>query len=89
MGAFSAVGEPLPNIQLFNFSCQRKSWKRRFFALDDFTICYFKCEQVSAELGAFLGVVEDTGYASGHTEGDGTVFCPSACASTTPVLCLW
>ncbi|GAB1301753.1 Pleckstrin homology domain-containing family A member 2 [Apodemus speciosus] len=23
----------------------RKSWKRRFFALDDFTICYFKCEQ--------------------------------------------
>ncbi|XP_034821869.1 pleckstrin homology domain-containing family A member 2 isoform X3 [Pan paniscus] len=24
---------------------QRKSWKRRFFALDDFTICYFKCEQ--------------------------------------------
>ncbi|KAB0389993.1 hypothetical protein E2I00_007348, partial [Balaenoptera physalus] len=24
---------------------QRKSWKRRFFVLDDFTICYFKCEQ--------------------------------------------
>ncbi|XP_045142647.1 pleckstrin homology domain-containing family A member 2 isoform X2 [Echinops telfairi] len=24
---------------------QRKSWKRRFFALDSFTICYFKCEQ--------------------------------------------
>ncbi|XP_046948407.1 pleckstrin homology domain-containing family A member 2 isoform X2 [Lynx rufus] len=24
---------------------QRKSWKRRFFALDDFTLCYFKCEQ--------------------------------------------
>uniref|UniRef100_A0A287AZN8 Pleckstrin homology domain containing A2 n=1 Tax=Sus scrofa TaxID=9823 RepID=A0A287AZN8_PIG len=23
----------------------RKSWKRRFFALDDFTLCYFKCEQ--------------------------------------------
>ncbi|XP_045635186.1 pleckstrin homology domain-containing family A member 2 isoform X1 [Ursus americanus] len=23
----------------------RKSWKRRFFVLDDFTICYFKCEQ--------------------------------------------
>lgn len=23
----------------------RKSWKRRFFALDDFSICYFKCEQ--------------------------------------------
>ncbi|XP_006900336.1 PREDICTED: pleckstrin homology domain-containing family A member 2-like [Elephantulus edwardii] len=23
----------------------RKSWKRRFFALDNFTICYFKCEQ--------------------------------------------
>ncbi|KAM5264719.1 pleckstrin homology domain-containing family A member 2 isoform 2-T2 [Ctenodactylus gundi] len=23
----------------------RKSWKRRFFALDDFTISYFKCEQ--------------------------------------------
>uniref|UniRef100_A0A8C0H5T1 Pleckstrin homology domain containing A2 n=1 Tax=Chelonoidis abingdonii TaxID=106734 RepID=A0A8C0H5T1_CHEAB len=25
----------------------RKSWKRRYFALDDFTISYFKCEQVS------------------------------------------
>ncbi|XP_032693942.1 pleckstrin homology domain-containing family A member 2 isoform X2 [Lontra canadensis] len=24
---------------------QRKSWKRRFFVLDDFTISYFKCEQ--------------------------------------------
>ncbi|XP_054421964.1 pleckstrin homology domain-containing family A member 2 isoform X2 [Pteronotus mesoamericanus] len=24
---------------------QRKSWKRRFFALDDFTISYFKCDQ--------------------------------------------
>jgi hypothetical protein len=32
----------------------RKSWKRRFFALDDFTICYFKCEQVGGSFGALL-----------------------------------
>ena len=30
---------------------QRKSWKRRFFLLDDFTICYFKCEQVCSHSG--------------------------------------
>lgn len=34
---------------------QRKSWKRRFFALDDFTICYFKCEQVRSSPGALPG----------------------------------
>ncbi|XP_040587927.1 pleckstrin homology domain-containing family A member 2 isoform X2 [Mesocricetus auratus] len=33
---------------------QRKSWKRRFFALDDFTICYFKCEQDREPLRTIL-----------------------------------
>lgn len=27
---------------------QRKSWKRRFFVLDEFSISYYKCEQVSS-----------------------------------------
>lgn len=26
---------------------QRKSWKRRYFVLDEFSISYYKCEQVS------------------------------------------
>lgn len=32
----------------------RKSWKRRFFALDDFSICYFKCEQDREPLRTIL-----------------------------------
>ncbi|XP_075412753.1 pleckstrin homology domain-containing family A member 2 isoform X1 [Tenrec ecaudatus] len=32
----------------------RKSWKRRFFALDNFTICYFKCEQDREPLRTIL-----------------------------------
>ncbi|XP_029424420.1 pleckstrin homology domain-containing family A member 2 isoform X3 [Nannospalax galili] len=32
----------------------RKSWKRRFFVLDDFTICYFKCEQDREPLRTIL-----------------------------------
>ncbi|XP_038602796.1 pleckstrin homology domain-containing family A member 2 [Tachyglossus aculeatus] len=32
----------------------RKSWKRRYFALDDFSICYFKCEQDREPLRTIL-----------------------------------
>ncbi|XP_073180891.1 pleckstrin homology domain-containing family A member 2 isoform X2 [Lepidochelys kempii] len=32
----------------------RKSWKRRYFALDDFTISYFKCEQDKEPLRSIL-----------------------------------
>lgn len=32
----------------------RKSWKRRFFALDDFSISYFKCEQDREPLRTIL-----------------------------------
>ena len=47
LGTSSGVLGPLPNVLLCTYLLfQRKSWKRRFFALDDFTISYFKCEQV-------------------------------------------
>lgn len=34
---------------------QRKSWKRRYFVLDEFSISYYKCEQVSSPC---LGLAE-------------------------------
>ncbi|XP_077775981.1 pleckstrin homology domain-containing family A member 2 isoform X4 [Podarcis muralis] len=33
---------------------QRKSWKRRYFTLDDFSISYFKCEQDKEPLRSIL-----------------------------------
>uniref|UniRef100_H9GEM2 PH domain-containing protein n=1 Tax=Anolis carolinensis TaxID=28377 RepID=H9GEM2_ANOCA len=35
----------------------RKSWKRRFFTLDDFSISYYKCEQVSSQGTACFRIV--------------------------------
>lgn len=40
------VSWPVPSL------FQRKSWKRRYFVLDEFSISYFKYEQVSSLPGS-------------------------------------
>ncbi|XP_029820866.1 pleckstrin homology domain-containing family A member 2 [Manacus vitellinus] len=45
---------PSPSAQRFPPLFQRKSWKRRYFVLDEFSISYYKCEQDKEPLRSIL-----------------------------------
>uniref|UniRef100_A0A663MIN8 Pleckstrin homology domain containing A2 n=1 Tax=Athene cunicularia TaxID=194338 RepID=A0A663MIN8_ATHCN len=44
----------LPHRAVSSSLVQRKSWKRRFFVLDEFSISYYKCEQDKEPLRSIL-----------------------------------
>uniref|UniRef100_A0A663MIE9 Pleckstrin homology domain containing A2 n=1 Tax=Athene cunicularia TaxID=194338 RepID=A0A663MIE9_ATHCN len=46
-------GVPIPHA-VSSSLVQRKSWKRRFFVLDEFSISYYKCEQDKEPLRSIL-----------------------------------
>uniref|UniRef100_A0A663MI72 Pleckstrin homology domain containing A2 n=1 Tax=Athene cunicularia TaxID=194338 RepID=A0A663MI72_ATHCN len=47
-------GPSAPELAVSSSLVQRKSWKRRFFVLDEFSISYYKCEQDKEPLRSIL-----------------------------------